>query len=175
MKKFLCVFLSLVMALSMATFAFAADNNDINLPEVLAGKIIDDDFINAFNGQTLDIPAGLKEADGTYDIDKLINNGSLSGVQFLGLDIGYLYQRDNNNLDWGKLSVSRTDMGTLWGEMNTYMVSFLTPNYTNTDRMCTGSHATSICNLIGRLLNPFREGTVEKAVAHVIEEIRNRY
>ena len=27
----------------------------------------------------------------------------------------------------------------------------------------------------GNLLNPFREGTVEKSTAHVIEEIRQRY
>ena len=153
MKKILCVFLALVMALSMTTFVFAADS-DVDLAEVLSGKLIDDDFINAFNGQTLDIPANLKESNGTYDIDKLIKNGSLSGVQFLGLDIGYLYDTNPLGLDWGKLTVSHTDLGTLWGEMNTYMVSFLKPNYTNTDRMCTGSHATGICNLIGRLLNP---------------------
>ena len=162
MKKFLCVFLSLVMALSMATFAFAADDSDINLPEVLAGKIIDDDFIEAFNGKTLDIPDNLKEANGTYDIDKLIRNGSLSGVEFLGMDIAYMYDTNPLGLDWGKLSVSHTDMGTLWGEMNTYMVSFLKPNYTNTDRMCTGSNATAICNFIGRLLNPsFQNQTID--------------
>jgi len=28
---------------------------------------------------------------------------------------------------------------------------------------------------IGNLLSPFKEGTVEKSTAHVIEEIRNRY
>ena len=27
----------------------------------------------------------------------------------------------------------------------------------------------------GRLLNPFREGTVEKSVRHVIDELRTRY
>ena len=28
---------------------------------------------------------------------------------------------------------------------------------------------------IGNLLNPFRDGTVEKSTAHVIEDIRRRY
>ena len=28
---------------------------------------------------------------------------------------------------------------------------------------------------IGNLENPFRDGTVERSVSHVIEEIRNRY
>ena len=149
MKKLLCVFLSLVMILSLTTLAYADDDKD--LADILSEKLIDEDFVNAFNGKTLDIPTNLKEADGTYDIEKLIKNGSLDDVEFLGLKIGYMYDTNPLGLDWGKMSVSHTDLGTLWGEMNTYIATFMKEKYTNVDRMCTGSHATAICNFINRL------------------------
>ena len=50
MKKILCVFLSLVMLLSVATVAFAAEEEEQrDLSEILAEKNIDEEFINAFN------------------------------------------------------------------------------------------------------------------------------
>ncbi len=151
MKKLLCIVLSLAMVFSMATFAFAAGEEDgKSLPEILSEKLIDEDFVSAFS-QSLDIPEEYKRADGTYDITDLLGQHKLDDVTFLGLKIGYIYGDDQYGLDWGKLSVSHSDMTTLWGEMNTYLVSFLKPNYTNIDRMCTGAHATAICNLIGRL------------------------
>ncbi len=150
MKKFLCVFLSLAMMLSMASFAFAADEKD--LADILSEKLIDDDFVAAFNGKTLDLPESLKTG-GQYDIQDLINRNKLNGIKFLGLDLGFMYGSNIDGLDWGNLTVSHSDMSTLWGEMNQYMIPILKENYTNTDRLCTGSNATAICNFLGRLLN----------------------
>ena len=44
-------------------------------------------------------------------------------------------------------------------------------------RLCRAGGTKGYFELLseGRLLNPFREGTVEKSVGHVIEEIRRRY
>ena len=37
------------MALSVATVAFAAEEEDKDLAQTLAGKIVDDNFFNAFS------------------------------------------------------------------------------------------------------------------------------
>ena len=44
-------------------------------------------------------------------------------------------------------------------------------------RLCRAGGTKGYFELLetGNLLNPFREGTVEKSTAHVIEEIRERY
>lgn len=150
MKKLLCIVLSLVMALSVCTVAFAAETTeeDKDLAQTLSEKIISDDFINAFNGQSLEVPFGV-------NVNDRILNGGLNGVQFLGMDIGnFLYSKYQYPLDWGHTAVSKGDMATFWGELNTYIVSYLKPAYTNYDRLCTAPHATAICNFIGRLLYP---------------------
>ena len=158
MKKILCVFLSIVMALSVATVAFAAnEEEDKDLAQTLAGKIVDDNFFNAFNGKTLDFPEDFKSntsyynSNGTYNVNNIIRDGQLSKVEFLGLNLGQVYSK-TDVLDWGHLSVSHADMGTLWGEMNSYISSYLIPAYTNEDRLCNARNATAIANVIGHML-----------------------
>ena len=170
MKKLLCIILSLLMVLSVSTIAFAADDEEEekDLAQTLSEKIVSDSFINAFNGKTLDIPDSLKESNGKFDIDKLLRNHSLDNVKFLGMELSYLYSRYEYALDWGHMDVSKSDMANLWGEMNTYIVSYLKPAYTNVDRLCTASHATGICNFIGHLLNPnFQNKTITFSTSFV--------
>ena len=126
MKKFLCVFLSLVLAFSVVTVAFAADDEGINLAQTLADKIADDNFINAFNGKTLEFnSAELNQAPyyvgGKYDVTKIINNGKINQVEFLGLNLGQVYSSQTDVLDWAQLSVSYSDVANLWGALNQYI------------------------------------------------------
>ena len=84
MKKILCIFLSIVMALSVATVAFAAEEEEQrDLSEILAEKNIDEDFINAFNGKTLDFPSNFKNnasyySGGSYNVTNIIRSGAIS-------------------------------------------------------------------------------------------------
>ena len=162
MKKLLCVFLSLVMLLSVTTVAFAAEEEEQrDLSEILAEKNIDESFINAFNGKTLDFPAEFKNnpsyySGGSYNVTNIIKSGAIGQVEFLGLNLGQIYRKNVSEpfIDWGQLSVSKTNVGTLWGEMNTFIASYLVKKYTRDEKLCTSKNATSIANFIGRLLNP---------------------
>lgn len=156
MKKILCIILSFVLAFSAATVAFAAGNNekeDTDFAKLLAEKGVTEDFIRSFNGQTLDIVPH-------SDVAAMINNGELNGVSFLGIDLGFVYGTQYS-FQWSQLNVSKSNLSTLWNEMDRYLVSFLKPNYTNVDRMCTARNATAICNFIGHLLDPeYRDQTI---------------
>lgn len=179
MKKILCVFLSIVMALSVATVAFAAEEEEQrDLSEILAEKNIDEDFINAFNGKTLDFPSNFKNnasyySGGSYNVTNIIKSGAISQVEFLGLNLGQIYRKnvDNAYIDWGQMSVSKTNVGTLWGEMNTFITSYLVKKYTRDEKLCTSKNATGIANFIGHLLNPgFQDKTINYSTAYVIRK-----
>ncbi len=150
MKKLLCIFLSLVMMLSMATVAFAADSDEEkDLYQTLAEKIADDAYLDAFNGKTLDITSGQD-----YDAKLRRQDTDLFNKQFLGMKIGYLYSRDTYPLEWGHLDVTKSDMANFWGDLNTLLVTILKNYYTNYKDLCTSKHATAICNFVGHLLDP---------------------
>ena len=157
MKKVLCIFLSLILALSVATVAFAAgDDDEINLAQTIAGTVIDDNFVNAFNGKTLDFPASFKNdskyySNGVYDVAALINAGKMSEVEFLGLNLRHVYGT-TDVLDWGLLNVSHAQMSLLWGEMNTYLATYMKPKYMKDTVLCTAANGQAIANFIGRLL-----------------------
>ena len=176
MKKILCVFLSLVMLVSVATVAFAAEDEDQReLSEILAEKNIDEAFINAFNGKTLDFPAEFKNnanyySGGSYNVKNIIKSGAISKVEFLGLNLGQIYRKNVKDafIDWGQMSVSKTNVGTLWGEMNTFIASYLVKKYTRDEKLCTPKNATAIANFIGRLINPnFQDTTINYNTSHV--------
>ena len=44
-------------------------------------------------------------------------------------------------------------------------------------RLCRAGGTKGYFDLLeeGRLLNPFKDGTIEKSITHVVEEIRSRY
>ena len=173
MKKILCVFLSLVMLLSVTTVAFAAEDEEKkDFSEVLAEKNIDEAFINAFNGKTLDIPSDLKKSDGTYNVAEIISNSSnLSRIEFLGLKLSEVYKETDEPLDWGQMSVSHNDVGNLWGEMNTFIASYLTANYLQDDKLCTAKNATGIANVIGHMLTAgYQDKTINYSTSYVLRK-----
>ncbi len=179
MKKILCVFLSLIMLFSAATVAFAAEEEEQrDLSEILAEKNIDEDFINAFNGKTLDFPSDFKNnasyySGGSYNVTNIIKSGAISRVEFLGLNLGQIYRKnvDNAFIDWGQMSVSKTNVGTLWGELNTFIASYLTANYLQDDTLCTGKNATGIANFIGHLITAgYQDKTINYGTSYVLRK-----
>lgn len=161
MKKFLCVFLSLVLAFSVVTVAFAADDEGSNLAQTLADKIADDNFINAFNGKTLEFNSAELNRDpyyvgGKYDVTKIINDGKINQVEFLGLNLGQVYSSQTEVLDWAQLSVSYSDVANLWGALNQYISYYLKYDYTDEHQLCTAKNATGIANVISHMLKAGR-------------------
>ena len=179
MKKILCVFLSIVMLLSVATVAFAADDEDKrDISEVLAEKDVDDAFVNAFNGKTLDFPPEFKNnasyySGGSYNVTNIIKSGAIGQVEFLGLNLGQIYRKnvDNAFIDWGQLSVSKTDVGILWGNMNTFIASYLVKKYTRDEKLCNAKNATGIANFIGHLITAdYQDKTINYGTSYVLRK-----
>ena len=76
----------------------------------------------------------------------------LDGVNFMGLDINYLYN-SRGPIIWGNVSISHSDLALVLGNLNTYLLK-MKKEKLNDYRFYTNEHAMRICNFIGHLYDP---------------------
>ncbi len=155
MKKTISLLLAVLMVFSCfgALTALAADPTEEEsttkkpLSETL-NEMVGIDFSNALNNPDLSTYEQLRNADSEVKYEKAM----LQNVNFMGLDIDYMYN-STDPLYWPALTVSRSDLALIYGNLNTYLLR-MKKEKLNDYRFYTNDHATKLCNLIGHLYDP---------------------
>ena len=148
MKKFLSIFLALIMTFSCATVFAGAIDFDLGSLQQDAQNA----YLNGLSGGL----AGSMNLDNGVDVEALLQSGALDNVDMLGLDIDFLYH-STEELMWSKLRVSKADIALTKANINTYLSTALYDtigDYDDVNKLVKAANATKIANFIGHILDP---------------------
>ena len=159
MKKSISILLAVLMIFSCFSMlpALAAEEEDTTkkpLSDTL-NEMVGIDFAKALENPDLSTYESLANADSTIAYEQAM----LNGVDFMGLSIDYMYN-SKDPIYWPSLSVSRSDLALVYGNLNTYLLR-MKKEKLNDYRFYTNEKATKICNILGHLYDPnFKDITI---------------
>ena len=152
MKKILSVLLAvLVLASCLGVLPALAAEDDTSTTKPISeslNEMVSIDFTNALNNPSLSTYENLLNAQSDVEFEQAM----LNGVNFMGLDLNYLYN-SKGPIVWGNISVSRNDLALVLGNLNAYLLK-MKKEKLNNYRFYTNEHAMRICNFIGHLYDP---------------------
>ena len=154
MKKCISILLAVLMMFSCFGVIGAAETTSTEestskktVAESL-NEMVGIDFSNALNNPDLSTYESLREAD----TDIAFEEAMLNGVDCMGLSVNYMYNSKDPIL-WSKVSISKSDLALIYGNLNTYLLRLKKEKMTDY-RFYTSDHASKICNIIGKLIDP---------------------
>ncbi|MBQ7598550.1 MAG: hypothetical protein IJU56_08220 [Clostridia bacterium] len=158
MKKSISILLAILMIFSCFGMlpALAAEEDTTKKPlSDTVNEMVGIDFTKALENPDLSTYESLANADSTIAYEQAM----LNGVDFMGLSIDYMYN-SKDPIYWPSLSVSRSDLALVYGNLNTYLLR-MKKEKLNDYRFYTNDKATKICNIIGHLYDPtFKDITI---------------
>ncbi|MGN0467471.1 MAG: hypothetical protein ACI4GY_01945 [Acutalibacteraceae bacterium] len=166
MKKFIALFLSVLMMLSSFAVIGFAEGEAVVPEETTAAeektnvdKLVDaigfEEALKNFNSDGTEIPSEYLDGENQYDIEKLLADGVLDNVNMLGLSVDFLYN-STDTLIWPTLSVTKSDLALAKANLNMYLLGVLKKKIGSVGsvKLFTAENATAISNFIGKRINP---------------------